>query len=34
MSLLRGDSYVASTERLEVRRCELDSRDCEHWLAV
>jgi uncharacterized Zn finger protein (UPF0148 family) len=29
-----GDSYVASTDRLEVRRCDKHGRDCEHWQAV
>jgi hypothetical protein len=25
-----GDSYVAATDRLEVRRCEINDRECEH----
>ncbi len=29
-----GDSYVVSTNRLEVRQCAEHGRHCEHWEAT
>ena len=26
-----GDSYLAATNRLDVQRCVVHGRDCEHW---
>jgi hypothetical protein len=29
-----GDSYRVGPRRLEVRKCAMHGRDCEHWEAV
>ena len=29
-----GDSYLAATNRLEIRPCPEHGRQCEHWQAV
>jgi hypothetical protein len=29
-----GDSYRAGPNRLDMRRCAMHGRDCEHWEAV
>jgi hypothetical protein len=29
-----GDSYVVSTNRLEVKQCPDHTRDCDHWQDV
>lgn len=29
-----GDAYKASSGRLEIRKCALHGRHCQHWAAV
>jgi hypothetical protein len=29
-----GDSYKVELGRLEIRRCEVHGRNCEHWMAI
>src|SRR5712692_5948594 len=29
-----GDSYLTDSNNLEIRRCSLHGRDCEHWHTI